>query len=134
MRGHRTRPGRLSRARRAMAVASAGLIAVGLFVVGPRSASAAGTLTVQASPGSGTVGADIPNFGATATLTGAIAPTGSVSFTLYSDSSCQTAATPAVNGVVALDPSSGSASYSQDWTPASARHLLLAGVLLRTSS
>ncbi len=106
-----------------MALASAGVIAAGLFVVGPRAVFADGlALTVQADPTSGTVGADIPEFGATATLTGTL-PTTSVSFTLYSDSGCHTPATPSVNGTVALDlqqRGTYSASYSQDWTPTAA--------------
>ena len=121
MRGIHTRPGRSTRARRAMAVASAGLMAVAAFVVGPRSVLAdTETLTLEASPPSGTVGADIPDLGATATLTGADSPSNAVSFTLYSDSNCQSAATPTASGSGTLSANgdgSYSASYSQDWTP-----------------
>ena len=121
MRGMHTRPGRSTRARRAMAVASAGLMAVAAFVVGPRLVLAdTETLTLEASPPSGTVGADIPNLGATATLTGADSPSNAVSFTLHSDSNCQSAATPTASGSGTLSANgdgSYSASYSQDWTP-----------------
>ncbi len=79
------------------------------------------TITTQASPTSITVGTTVASVGDTATFSGAsIAPTGDVTFTLYSDSSC-TSPVSGVSGSGVITTSSGSstASYSQAWTPSS---------------
>jgi hypothetical protein len=54
----------------------------------------------KASPSTGTAGVNIPSLSDTATFsaTGAVAPTGSVSFTLYSDTACTVRAVPAASG------------------------------------
>ena len=71
-----------------------------------------------ASPTTGTVGVTIPALKDTATLSGtAIAPTGSVTFTLYSNSTCATAVT-GVSGSGVI--SGSSASFSVKWKPAAA--------------
>jgi hypothetical protein len=76
------------------------------------------TISTVASPTVGTVGVAIKTFKDTATLSGAfIAPTGSVTFALYSNIVCTTA----VSGVSGSGVISGaSASYSVNWTPANA--------------
>ena len=51
----------------------------------------------------------------TATLTGGDSPSGTVTFGLYTDTTCTTAVTPAVGGTVAL--SGTSATSSSSWTP-----------------
>ncbi len=80
-------------------------------------AKATPTIATQASPTTGTVGVSIATLSDTATLSGGAAPTGNVTFTLYSDAGC---ATP-VAGVSGSGPISGStASYSTSWTPAAA--------------
>ena len=71
------------------------------------------SITTTSSPTTGTVGTS-NSFGDSATLSGAINPTGSVTFTLYSDASCSTAvAGMSGSGTI----SSGSASWSNSWTP-----------------
>ena len=72
------------------------------------------SVTTQASPTTGTVGVKI-TAGDTATLTGGDAPSGSVTFSLYSSSSCT--GTPVITGSDAI--SGGTASYSTSWTPPS---------------
>ncbi len=52
--------------------------------------------------------------GDTATLTGGNNPSGSVTFTLYSDGSCHVSTGISGSGAIAA----GVASYSQAWTPA----------------
>ena len=119
MRGHRKRPGRVSRSRRALAAWSAWLVAVAFFVVAPMTqAAASGSVTVQASPTSGTAGVDISSLEAMATLSGTTAPptSTSVAFTLYSNSTCNTPV-PGVTGTGSLDSLNDTATYSQDWTP-----------------
>ncbi len=82
-------------------------------------AKASPTMSTTASPTTGTVGADIPSLSDKATFssTGAAAPTGSVTFTLYSNSSCTTAVS-GVSGSGAI--ASSSASYSANWKPTTA--------------
>ena len=58
-------------------------------------------MTTQASPTSATVGVGI-TVTDTATLTGGDSPSGTVTFGLYTDTTCTTAVTPAVGGTVAL--------------------------------
>ncbi len=73
------------------------------------------TLTTQASPTSGTVGLQIA-VKDTATITGGASPTGSVTFTLYTNATCTTA----VSGVSGSGTiSAGTTSFSAKWTPAS---------------
>ena len=72
------------------------------------------TLGTVASPTAATVGVAITAKD-TATLTGGDAPSGTVTFGLYTNSGCTTAVTPAVGGTVPL--SGGSASFSGSWTP-----------------
>ncbi len=73
------------------------------------------TLGTVASPAAATVGVSITAKD-TATLTGGDAPSGTVTFGLYTNSGCTTAVTPAVGGTVTL--SGGTASSSGSWTPA----------------
>ena len=89
------------------------------LVVAPTTqAAASGSVTVQASPTSGTTGVDISSLEATATLSGTTAPptSTSVAFTLYSDSTCNTPV-PGVTGTGSLNIVNDTATYSQDWTP-----------------
>ncbi len=82
------------------------------IVIGKASPS----IVTQASPTSGTVGQAL-TVGDTATFSGGDNPSGSVSFTLYSDNKC----TAAVSGVSGSGPiSSGSATFSTSWTPPAA--------------
>ena len=71
------------------------------------------TITTTASPTSGTVGAAALT-GDSATLLNAYNPTGSVTFTLYSDPTCSTPV-PGMSGSGSI--TSGSASWSTSWTP-----------------
>ena len=82
-------------------------------------AVASPTMTTLANPTTGTVGADIANLSDKATFssTGAAAPTGSVTFTLYSNSACTTAVS-GVSGSGAI--ASLTASYGANWKPATA--------------
>jgi hypothetical protein len=84
---------------------------------------AAPTITTQASPTTGTAGVAIAPVKDTATFAGttSVAPTGSVSFTLYSNSTCTTAVA-GVSGTGAISTTTGvsTASFSVNWTPASA--------------
>ena len=76
-------------------------------------------MTTVPNPSTGTVGAVIPSLSdkATFSTTGAAAPTGSVTFTLYSNSTCTTAVSGVSgSGVIA----SSSASYSANWKPTTA--------------
>ena len=84
MRGHQTHRGRLSRARRALAVGSSGLVASAFFVVGPQSRAAADslaspTLTTAATPATAAVGETVQD---DATLSGGSAPSGTLTFTV----------------------------------------------------
>ena len=72
-------------------------------------------ITTSSSPAAATVGVSITAKD-TATLTGGDAPSGTVTFGLYTNSGCTTAVTPAVGGTVTL--SGGTASSSGSWTPA----------------
>ena len=80
-------------------------------------AKAAPTITTIANPATGVTGTAHP-FGDTATLAGAAAPTGLVTFTLYSNTAC-TAAVPGISGAGAITTSAGvsTASFSTSWTP-----------------
>src|SRR5260370_1278313 len=82
-------------------------------------------VTTQATPHSGTAGTAL-TVGDKATVTGndGVVPTGTVTFTLWTDNTCTTAATGLTNpsGALALvdnktTPASASASYSTSWTP-----------------
>ena len=74
------------------------------------------TITTTASPSSGTVGIAATT-GDSATLLNGFNPTGSVTFTLYSDPTCSTTI-PGMSGSGPI--TSGSASWSQSWTPTTA--------------
>ncbi len=76
--------------------------------VGPKSP----TIATQASPTTGTVGVQI-NAGDTATFSGAFNPTGSVTFTLYSDAACTVSTGLTGSGAI----SGGVASFSGSFTP-----------------
>jgi hypothetical protein len=83
------------------------------IVVSPASPN----ITTQASPTTGTAGVT-NTFGDTATFSSAaVSPTGSVTFTLYSDNTCTTA----VSGMSGSGPITGSgpytATFSKSWTP-----------------
>src|ERR1035441_7554016 len=87
MRGHQTRRWRLSHARRAVAiaVAPAGLIAIGVLVAGTQSQAIAGSgpvLTTLPEPTSVTLAATPVSLGDSATLTGTTSSTGTITFTL----------------------------------------------------
>ncbi len=78
------------------------------------------TITTQASPTTGTVGVAI-TVGDTASFAPTnlvVPPTGSVTFTLYSDDTCSTAV-PGVSGTGDITTSGGvsSASFQTSWTP-----------------
>jgi len=75
------------------------------------------TITTVASPSTGTVGVNIPAAGDTATLASGYNPTGSVTFTLYSNDTC-TVAAPGMSGSGAI--AGGTASWSASWTPTAA--------------
>ncbi len=72
------------------------------------------TISTVASPSTGTVGV-LMTVGDTATLSGGNNPSGSVTFTLYSDSDCHNATSISGSGAIAA----GVASYSHGWTPTS---------------
>ena len=83
----RGRQGRLSHARRAMAIAaaSAGLIAIGFLVAGTHTQALAGSgpvLTTLPEPTSVTLAATSASLGDSATLTGTTSSTGTITFTL----------------------------------------------------
>ena len=81
-------------------------------------AQATPTISSVPSPTAGKVGVAIKTLKDTATLSGAsIAPTGSVAFTLYSNSLCTTPVI-GVNGTGAI--SGSTAAYSIKWTPTAA--------------
>jgi hypothetical protein len=71
------------------------------------------SITTSASPTGGSAGQQLTATD-TATITGGNNPSGSVSFTLYSDANC-TQAVPSVSGSGTI--SNGSANYSTSWTP-----------------
>jgi hypothetical protein len=78
------------------------------------------TITTAASPTTGTAGVTMPALSDIATFHGTTTtpPTGSVTFTLYSDAAC----TVAVSGVTGSGPISsvgelGSATFTTSWTP-----------------
>jgi len=76
------------------------------------------TVSTLASPTTGTVGVAIKALKDTATLSGTpIAPSGSVTFNLYSDNTCRTTV-PGVGGSGTI--TSSSASYTVKWTPSAA--------------
>jgi len=81
----------------------------------PTDCKASPVITTVASPSMGMVGVPM-TVSDTATLTGGNSPSGSVTFTLYSDSECETSTGVTGSGTI----SSGSATYSQGWTPAAA--------------
>ena len=72
------------------------------------------SITTLASPLTDIVVGTATTVGDTATLTDGYNPTGSVTFTLYLDASCQTAVS-GVSGSGSI--TSGTASYSTSWTP-----------------
>jgi LPXTG-site transpeptidase (sortase) family protein len=77
------------------------------------------TITTAANPTTGTVGTPISNPGDAATLSGGYNPTGSVTFTLYSNNTC-TSTVPNMSGSGSIS-SSGTASWSTtSWTPTAA--------------
>jgi hypothetical protein len=72
------------------------------------------TITTTANPGSGTVGVQI-TVKDTATIAGGATPTGSVTFTLYTNATCTSAVTGVSgNGTI----SAGTTSFTAKWTPA----------------
>ncbi len=82
------------------------------------------TISTSTTPTTGTAGVAIKPVKDAATFAGTTSvapPTGSVTFTLYSNSTCTTAVT-GVNGTGAISTTSGvsSASYSVNWTPTTA--------------
>ena len=90
------------------------------------------TISTVASPTTGTVGKAIKTLKDTATLSGApITPTGTVTFKLYSNSTCTTA----VSGVSGSGTVAGSsASYTVAWTPKAAGTYYWIGKLWRRQS
>jgi hypothetical protein len=76
-------------------------------------AKATPTVTTQAAPTAGTVGVKI-TAGDTATLSGGASPSGTVTFSLYANSSCM--GTPVITGTATI--SGTTASYGASWTPA----------------
>jgi hypothetical protein len=79
--------------------------------------TASPTITTVANPTTGIVGVAITAAGDTATFHNAYNPTGSVSFTLYSDSLCKAATSLTGPGLI---NSSGVASFSGSFTPPAA--------------
>ena len=77
------------------------------------------TITTQASPTTGTAGVNIAAVGDTATFhsTTGMAPTGSVTFTLYSNNTCTTSTGVTGSGTIHTSAGVSTASYSQSWTP-----------------
>ena len=73
------------------------------------------SITTQASPTTGTVGVQL-TAGDTATFVNAYNPTGSVTFTLYSDSACTVSTGLTGSGTI----SNGSATFSGSFTPTAA--------------
>ena len=75
------------------------------------------TITTAADPATAVTGTGL-TFGDRATFAAAAAPTGSVTFTLYSNTSCTTAV-PGVSGPGSVSTSGGvsTASFSTSWTP-----------------
>jgi hypothetical protein len=76
------------------------------------------TFTTTASPATGTVGVNIPTLRDTANFTGGSNPTGTVTFTLFANSTCTTPATPSVTGTGTV--SANSATFAASFTPATA--------------
>ena len=99
-----------------------------LIVVNPGSPS----ITTVAGPTVTTVGT-ATSVGDTATFhdTTLVPPTGSVTFTLYSDNNCTLSTGISGPGVISTSNGLSSASFSTTWTAAGDRHLLLAGQLRR---
>ena len=105
MRGHQTTRGRLPGYRRAMVVASATVMAGALIIVGSRLASADGpnvttlsTAVFDGSTSAGWSGTEVTGASAydTSTLGGLVngtVPTGTVTYTLFTDSGCTTSPT-----------------------------------------
>ncbi|MDA8279046.1 MAG: hypothetical protein M0Z63_01235 [Actinomycetota bacterium] len=80
-------------------------------------------VTTVASPTAGTVGTPIAVVGDTATVTGApgAPPTGSVTFTLYSDPTCTTAVFGmSGSGTISTSHAVSTATWSTAWTPRAA--------------
>ena len=75
---------------------------------------AAPSATTQASPTTTLVIGTSATVGDTATIHNGVSPTGSVTFTLYSDSGC-TAPVSGISGSGSI--TSGSATFSKSWTP-----------------
>jgi len=78
--------------------------------------TASPTITTVANPTTGIVGVAITAAGDTATFHNAYNPTGSVSFTLYSDNACKVSTGLTGTGAI----SSGTASFSGSFTPTAA--------------
>jgi uncharacterized repeat protein (TIGR01451 family) len=83
------------------------------------------SITTSASPSTATLG-QAANVKDTATVTGANAPTGNVTFQLYTDSDCSTAVTPAVTGSSGFTATGTAGTYTANdmsavsWTPTTA--------------
>jgi len=79
------------------------------------------TITTQAAPTTITYGA-ASTVGDTATFhsTTSVAPTGNVTFTLYSDATCETSTGVTGNGAISTTGGVSSASFSKSWTPPAA--------------
>ena len=81
------------------------------------------TLTTNSNPNTGAAGVNIAALTDTATFHGttSVAPTGSVTFTLYTDTTCTTAVS-GVSGSAPVNTVSGTstASFSTTWTPTAA--------------
>ncbi|HVC05328.1 MAG TPA: hypothetical protein VND88_11705, partial [Candidatus Acidoferrales bacterium] len=105
MKGHQSHRGRLKRARRTMALASAIAMAAGFFAVGPQSVFAASpTITTTALPTSGALGTTLKD---SADLEGASSfdGNGSITFNLYAPGDTTCSGSPVdsevINGIVA---------------------------------
>ena len=78
------------------------------------------TMTTNSNPNSGTAGVSIPSLGDTATFhnTSSAAPTGSVTFTLYTDTTCTTPVAGVTgSGTVSTTAGASTASFTTSWTP-----------------
>jgi uncharacterized repeat protein (TIGR01451 family) len=75
-------------------------------------------IATRSNPTTGIVGQSL-TISDTATLSGGYNPSGSVTFTLYSNSQCTDPATPGVSGSGTIG-GDGTASYSTSWTPGAA--------------
>ena len=74
------------------------------------------TITTQANPTGSVVVGTSATVADAATISGGASPTGSIAFTLYSDSSCSSATSVSGSGPI----SGGTATYSQNWAPQAA--------------